>query len=218
MPIIKACLFDLDGVICNTAQFHFLAWKRLANELGFDISPEQNESLKSIGKIESLARILEWGKCKKTNEEKENLLTLKNQWYLEAVNAMTQDDVLPGVLALFQTLKMKTIKIGLGSASKNARHILDILQITDYFDVIIDGNMLENSKPDPEVFLKGAALLNVPPNECIVFEDSLEGIKAGQAAGCFTVGLGDMKSLKRANLVISSFEDISYDEMLECLY
>lgn len=218
MPTINACLFDLDGVICDTAKFHFLAWKRLANELGFDITPEQNESLKGVSRMESLDRILEWGKCKVSIEEKEALAEKKNEWYLEYIKEMNEEDVLPGVIELLNTLKRLNVKIALGSASKNAKLILELLQLMDYFDAIVDGNMIENGKPDPEVFLKGAAILNVPTNECIVFEDALEGIKAGQAAGCYTVGIGDMKSLKRANLVISSFEDISYSEMLECLY
>lgn len=218
MPTFKACLFDLDGVICDTAKFHFLAWKRLANELGFDISHEQNESLKGVSRIESLERILEWGKMKLDNEEKERYASLKNEWYLDYIKEMTQDDLLPGVLNLLETLKKRQVKIGLGSASKNAKLILELLDIENYFDAIVDGNMVENSKPDPEVFLKGAAMLDFPPYQCIVFEDALEGVKAGQAAGCYTIGIGDMKSLKRANLVISSFEDITYDEMLECLY
>lgn len=218
MPIIKACLFDLDGVICDTAKFHFLAWKRLANELGFDINHELNESLKGVSRKESLEKILDWGRCHLSEEEKETFANLKNQWYLEYVKEMSEDDILPGVKELLETLKGRNIKIVLGSASKNAKLILELLNLTVYFDAIVDGNMVENGKPDPEVFLKGAAMVDVPPKECIVFEDALEGIKAGQAAGCYTVGLGNMKSLKRANLVISSFEDITFNEMLECLY
>jgi beta-phosphoglucomutase len=218
MPKIKACLFDLDGVICDTARYHYLGWKKLANELGFDITHEQNEALKGVNRMDSLERILDWGYIRVPENEKEALAAKKNEWYLEYVRQMTPDDVLPGVVALFNTLKSRDIKIVLGSASKNARLILDLLQLNHYFDDIIDGAMVENGKPDPEVFLKGAAAAGCLPKECIVFEDALEGVKAGQAAGCYTVGIGDMKSLKRANLVISSFEDISFDEMLSCLY
>jgi beta-phosphoglucomutase len=218
MPKINACLFDLDGVICDTAKYHYLAWKKLANELGFDITHEQNESLKGVNRMDSLEKILEWGNVYLGMEVKEELAAKKNEWYLEYVKEMSPDDVLPGVIELLDVLKSRNIKIVLGSASKNAKFILDLIQLTPYFDDIIDGTMVENGKPDPEVFLKGAQAAGFPPKECIVFEDALEGIKAGQDAGCYTVGIGDMKTLKRANLVISSFEDITFDEMLGCLY
>ena len=134
MAKIKACLFDLDGVICDTAKYHYLAWKRLANELGFDISHDFNETLKGVNRMDSLNKILVQGKIKCSEEEKETYATKKNEWYLEYVRQMKPSEILPGVLDIFEELKKRKIKIALGSASKNAKIILDLLQITDYFD------------------------------------------------------------------------------------
>jgi beta-phosphoglucomutase len=217
MAKIKACLFDLDGVICDTAKYHYAAWKRLANELGFDISHEFNETLKGVNRMDSLERILEHGYVRLSAEEKESWAAKKNEWYLEFVKEMKPSEILPGVITIFEEAKKRNIKIALGSASKNAKLILDLLQITTYFDEIIDGTMVEKGKPNPEVFLKGAAACGVKPKECIVFEDALEGVKAGQAAGCYTVGIGDMKTLKKADMVISNFTDISFQEILDCI-
>lgn len=217
MAKIKACLFDLDGVICDTAKYHYLGWKRVANELGFDISHDFNETLKGVNRMDSLDKILAQGKIKLSEEEKEAWAAKKNEWYLEYVRQMKPNEILPGVMDIFAELKKRNIKIALGSASKNAKIILDLLQITSFFDEIIDGTMVEKGKPNPEVFLKGAAACGVKPKECIVFEDALEGVKAGIAAGCHTVGIGDMKTLKRADMVISSFADISFKEILDCL-
>ena len=217
MAKIKACLFDLDGVICDTAKYHYLAWKRLANELGFDISHDFNETLKGVNRMDSLNKILIQGKIKCSEEEKETYAAKKNEWYLEYIKQMKPSEILPGVIAIFEELKKRKIKIALGSASKNAQIILDLLQITHYFDAIIDGTMVEKGKPNPEVFLKGAEACGVKPKDCIVFEDALEGVKAGLAAGCKTVGVGDMKTLKRADMVISSFADISFQEIMDCL-
>ncbi len=217
MAKIKACLFDLDGVICDTARYHYLGWKRLANELGFDISKDFNETLKGINRMDSLDKILQYGKIKLSNEEKELWAAKKNEWYLEYVRQMQPNEILPGVLSIFEEIKKRDIKIALGSASKNAKLILELIQITPYFDAIIDGTMVEKGKPNPEVFLKGAEACGVKPKECIVFEDAIEGIKAGLAAGCHTVGVGDIKTLKRADTVITSFEHISFKEILDCL-
>ncbi len=217
MAKIKACLFDLDGVICDTAKYHYLGWKRLANELGFDITHEFNETLKGVNRMDSLDRILEFGNIPMAEEDRISWAAKKNEWYLEYVQEMKPTEILPGVLKVFEDIKAKKIKICLGSASKNAKLILELLQITHYFDDIIDGTMVVKGKPNPEVFQKGAEACGVKPRECIVFEDALEGVKAGQAAGCFTVGIGDMKTLKKADMVISSFEDISFQEILDCI-
>ncbi len=217
MAKIKACLFDLDGVICDTAKYHYSGWKRLANELGFDITHEFNETLKGVNRMDSLDRILEFGNIPMAEEDRISWAAKKNEWYLEYVQEMKPTEILPGVIKVFEDIKAKKIKICLGSASKNAKLILELLQITHYFDDIIDGTMVVKGKPHPEVFLKGAEACGVKPKECIVFEDALEGVKAGQAAGCFTVGIGDMKTLKKADMVISSFEDISFQEILDCI-
>jgi beta-phosphoglucomutase len=217
MAKIKACLFDLDGVICDTAKYHYAGWKRLANELGFNITHEFNETLKGVNRMDSLDRILEFGNIPMAEDDRILWAAKKNEWYLEYVREMKPTEILPGVIKVFEDIKAKNIKICLGSASKNAKLILELLQITHYFDDIIDGTMVVKGKPNPEVFQKGAEACGVKPRECIVFEDALEGIKAGQAAGCFTVGIGDMKTLKKADMVISSFEDMSFEEILSCI-
>ncbi|MFN8344336.1 MAG: beta-phosphoglucomutase [Spirosomataceae bacterium] len=202
---MQAFLFDLDGVIVDTAHFHYQAWRRLANEkLGFDISEAFNESLKGVSRTESLDRILSHGGVALNEATKEAYATLKNQWYVELVNQMTPDDILPGVLAFLEKTRAAGIKIGLGSVSKNAKPILEHIGIADAFDVIIDGTKISKGKPDPEVFLKGAEELGMPPAECVVFEDAVAGIEAGRRAGMKTVGIGQPQVLTEADLVLAN--------------
>ena len=217
MPDIKACLFDLDGVICNTSNFHYLAWKRLANELGFDIGTEQNDSMKELGRMEALEKMLEWGKKSFTYAEKEQLANQKQQWYLENLQHLSPDDILPGIPELLADLAQRKIKTILGTSSKHAKTVLELLQLSHFFAEVIDGNSLLHVKPHPEVYLKASAAAGCSASECIVFEDAADGIAAGIAAGCFVVGVGNMKSLKKAHLVISSFDDMSFEEIIACL-
>lgn len=217
MPVIKACLFDLDGVICDTAKLHYLAWKRLANELGFDISPEQNETLKGLNRMEALEKMLVWGRKNFTYAEKEQLADQKHHWYLENIQLLSPEDILPGVHTLLQDLVSRKIKIVLGTSSNYARNVLELLVLEHYFDGVIDGNGLLKPKPNPEVYVKAAQAAGCIPSECIVFDDAPDGIIAGSEAGCFTVGVGNMKALKKANLVISSFEDMPFEDILGCL-
>src|SRR6476659_7666795 len=159
MSEIKACLFDLDGVIVDTAKYHFKAWKRLANELGINFTENENEQLKGVSRIESLQLILKWGGLEKNETELEALSTLKNSWYVEMINEMQADEILPGARELLTELRANGIKIALGSASKNSETILRKINLLNAFDAIVDGTIVSKSKPDPEVFLKGAELL-----------------------------------------------------------
>lgn len=210
---IKACLFDLDGVIIDTAIYHYRAWKRLAKELGFDLDEEDNQRLKGIDRMRSLEIILELGGIYLDEEKKMLLANKKNQWYLEDVMNLTPYDTFPGVLDFISTLKKNGIKTGLGSASKNALTILERIKMTSYFDVIIDGNQVTMFKPDPEVFLKGAKALNTSPAACLVFEDSKVGIDAAKSAGMHSVGIGSADKLKKADFVISSFKEMSMERL-----
>lgn len=216
---MQAFLFDLDGVIVDTAHFHYQAWRRLANEkLGFDISEEFNESLKGVSRTESLDRILAHGGVTLDESIKETYATLKNQWYVELVNQMTPDDILPGVQDFLKKTRAAGIKIGLGSVSKNAKPILQHIGILDAFDVIIDGTKISKGKPDPEVFLKGAEELGVSPSECIVFEDAVAGIEAAQRAGMKTVGIGLPNVLIEADVVLASLNNLTPENLQQTLF
>ncbi|MDB5121143.1 MAG: beta-phosphoglucomutase [Sphingobacteriales bacterium] len=209
----KACLFDLDGVIVDTAVYHYKAWKKLANELGFDFTEEQNEHLKGINRIKSLQLILGWGGLEMSDAEIQVLATRKNEWYVEMINAMEPNEILPGSKELLHSLRVAGIKIALGSASKNSSIILKKTGLADLFDAIVDGNVVSTSKPDPEVFLKGAELLNVTPQECIVFEDAVSGVQAGKAGGMKVVGIGTQEILKDADLVVSGLHEITIEQL-----
>ena len=212
--MIKAFLFDLDGVIVETAGFHYQAWRHLANDLGFDISEEFNEGLKGISRMESLDLILKHGGVELSEEQKLNLAVTKNDHYLALVSQMTPDDILPGVQDFFQQIKQTDIKIGLGSVSKNAKMILERVGLLQEFDVIIDGTKISKSKPDPEVFLNGAAELGFLPNECIVFEDAVAGVEAGKRAEMQVVGIGKAELLTKADIVLAGFEKLKLKDLL----
>ncbi|MFC5408438.1 beta-phosphoglucomutase [Larkinella bovis] len=213
MPI-KALLFDLDGVIVDTAIFHYQAWRRMANSLGFDISEEFNEQLKGISRTESLDLILAQGGLTLSDEQKADLAARKNGWYLELVSQMTPADILPGVTDFFGQVKAARLKTALGSVSKNARLILERIGMLDDFDAIIDGTKIARGKPDPEVFLKGAAELGVQPAESVVFEDAVAGIEAAKRGGMRVVGIGDPAVLTKADRVVASLAELSLDEVL----
>ncbi len=182
MANIKACIFDLDGVIVDTAKYHYLAWKRLANELGFDFTEKDNEKLKGVSRMESLEILLNLGNIKVDEETKLKLAEKKNNWYRELISKMDESEILPRVKEFINELKNSNIKVAIGSSSKNTMTILNSIKMTDFFDAIIDGNKITKAKPDPEVFLLGAEALGVNPNECVVFEDAESGIKAAKNA------------------------------------
>lgn len=213
MKKINACIFDLDGVLVDTAVYHYKAWRRLANELGFDFTEEENEELKGVNRLKSLELILSWGGVQQTSEEIELLAQKKNEWYLEMIETMQPEELLPGSREFLEELKAKGIKIALGSASKNAKIILDKTNISHFFDAIVDGNMVKASKPDPEVFLLGAKLLNMDPKECVVFEDAISGIEAAIAGGMKVIGVGEKEVLERADIVISGLAEMTYDKL-----
>lgn len=213
MTQTKACLFDLDGVIVDTAVYHFQAWRRLANELGFDFTEHQNEQLKGISRMESLELILNWGNITLTETEKLDWATRKNSWYLDLVMQMTPNEVLEGVPEFLKSLQEQNIKIALGSASKNSKLILEKIQMLHYFDAIIDGNNITKGKPNPQVFLLGAEATNTQPAECVVFEDAVAGVQAGKAAGMTVVGVGSPEILTEADIVITSFKEMSVDRL-----
>lgn len=208
---MKAFIFDLDGVIVDTAKYHFIAWKRIGEKVGFTLTHEQNESLKGVSRVESLDRILAWAKEELTQEEKERLLIEKNEDYLAQIDDMGQEEILPGVLSLLQYAKENNIPVALGSASKNATAILQKLGITSYFDALVDGNHVTKSKPDPEVFLKGAEILQQDPKNCIVFEDAAAGIQAAKTAGMTTIGMGTAEEVQTADHCFNTMEEITHE-------
>ncbi len=208
---MKAFIFDLDGVIVDTAKYHFIAWKRIGEKVGFTLTHEQNESLKGVSRVASLDRILDWAKVAISAEEKARLLVEKNEDYLAQINDMGQEEMLPGVLALLKYAQTNKIPVALGSASKNATAILQKLGITAYFDALVDGNHVTQSKPDPEVFLRGAALLEQPAENCIVFEDAAAGIAAAKAAGMTTIGMGGAAEVQTADYCFDTMEEITHE-------
>lgn len=208
-----ACIFDLDGVIVDTATYHYEAWKRLANSLGFDFTHEQNEQLKGISRMDSLDLVLGWGNTQKSPVEKIQLAQQKNAWYLELIGQMKADEILPGVRQFIEELKAAGVRIALGSASKNSAEILERTGISDFFDVIVDGNSVSRSKPDPEVFSRGAELLGLAPENCVVIEDAAAGVEAAHRAGMKVIGIGDPQVLKNADLVIPGTQKLNIDDL-----
>lgn len=215
MRKIKACIFDLDGVIVDTAKYHFIAWKEIADKLDFTFTEEHNELLKGVSRMRSLDILLDIGQIEMSDEDKQVLAELKNNRYVSYIQQMTPDEILPGVPDFLKGIKAEGIKIALGSASKNAPLILEKTGITNFFDAVIDGNHVSKAKPDPEVFLKGAEALSANPSECVVFEDAIAGIEAALAGGMKCVGIGDQETLKKANYVIPGFKDFTVEKLYE---
>ncbi len=205
----KAFIFDLDGVIVDTAKYHFLAWKQIADQLGIDFTHEHNELLKGVSRVRSLDIILELGKVNASQEDKNRWLVQKNEDYLSYLVDMDESEILLGVLPILQFLKEKKQLIALGSASKNARPILEKTGTLTYFDAIVDGNDVTNAKPDPEVFLIAAQLLKVKPENAIVFEDSVAGIQAANIGGMISIGIGDASILHEAKYIFEDFTQIN---------
>jgi len=208
---VKACIFDLDGVIVDTAMYHYQAWKRLANSLGFDFTEHDNEQLKGVSRVRSLEIILELGGITKTEAEQERLAAQKNEWYVEMISHMKPDEILPGAKEFVQACRDAGIKTALGSASKNSMMILDKIGMTSLFDAIIDGNKVTKAKPDPEVFIKGAEELGVQPADCVVFEDAIAGVEAAKAGGMKAVGIGSPEVLKQADMVLSGLSEMDQE-------
>lgn len=201
----KAFIFDLDGVIVDTARYHFLAWQKLATQLGINFTTAHNEQLKGVSRVRSLDIILDLGKVNAHQEDKNLWLKQKNDDYLSYLKDIDNSEILPGVMPILEFLKRNKQPIALGSASKNARPILEKTGTLHYFDAIVDGNDVSNAKPDPEVFLQAAKLLGVSPENAIVFEDSVAGIQAANMAGMTSVGIGETGILHEAQFVFKDF-------------
>ena len=215
MSEVKAVIFDLDGVITDTAEYHYLAWKQMGEELGIPFDREFNEKLKGISRLESLELILNHGNRQNdfTPKEKERLANKKNAHYVELIKQVTPDDLLPGILLFLKELKAANLKIAMASASKNAFTVTQSLGIMEYFDHIVDAATVTKSKPDPEVFLKAAQSVEVAPNYCIGIEDAAAGVAAIKEAGMFAVGIGDEKVLAEADIVYSTTELLNLEEL-----
>lgn len=204
----KAFIFDLDGVIVDTAKYHYLAWQKIASQLGIDFTHEHNELLKGVSRVRSLEIILGLGNIEASQEDKDKWLVQKNEDYLGYITNMKEDEILEGVIPVLQFLKINDQLIALGSASKNARPILEKVNILHYFDAIVDGNDVTNAKPDPEVFIRAAQLLGKTAKESIVFEDSVAGIQAANIAGMISVGIGHKDILNEAQYNFNDFTEI----------
>jgi beta-phosphoglucomutase len=213
----KGFIFDLDGVIVDTAKYHFLAWKSLANSIGVDFSEVQNEQLKGVSRVRSLEKILEWGNKTLSEKEFTQLMAMKNDDYLSYIAKMDEGEVLPDVTRIFDYLAQYDQSIALGSASKNAREILEKVNLLDRFDTIIDGNSVTKAKPDPEVFLKAANTLKIDAEDCIVFEDSVAGIQAANTANMVSIGIGDKSILYEADYVFKDFTEINTEFLNELI-
>jgi beta-phosphoglucomutase len=211
--LIKAVIFDLDGVIVDTAHYHFIAWKRLADELGVPFNEHDNERLKGVSRMQSMDIILELGALHISMDRKAQLADKKNTWFVEFVEKMKPSEIFPGVKQLLEELKSQGIKIALASSSKNARRVIELLQIENEFDAVVDGTMIVHTKPDPEIFLLASTMINVPASQCVVFEDAEAGVEAALAAGMKCVGVGSTEQLGKANRVVKRTADFKSAEL-----
>lgn len=205
----KGFIFDLDGVIVDTAKYHYLAWKKLANDLGFEFTEEQNEQFKGVSRKRCLEILLDIGNVSFNQNDFDRWMIEKNEDYLAFITNMDASEILPDVPKVLNLLKENNIPIALGSASKNAKPILEKVGLLPYFDVIVDGNNVTKAKPDPEVFLLAANQLKVQPENCIVFEDAVAGIQAANAAKMTSIGIGDETVLHEAQFNFNDFTEIS---------
>ncbi len=211
--MIKAVIFDLDGVIVDTAHYHYIAWQRLAKELGISFTEKENERLKGVSRMRSLEIILEIGDVSLSEFKKEELATKKNSWFVEYIEAIRPNEIFPGVSEMLTSLKQKGYKVALASSSKNAETVLRLLQIKPLFDTVVDGTMITHSKPDPEIFLLAASKLGIDPHQCVVFEDAEAGVDAALAAGMKCVGVGSADQLGKANSIVKSTADFSIEKL-----
>ena len=213
----KGFVFDLDGVITDTAKFHYIAWKELADSIGITIDLDFNEKLKGIGRMDSLERILAYGGKENdfTNEQKEEMAAKKNANYVKLLEDLSPKDLLPGVKKFLDEAREKNVPCSLASASKNAPFILKKLEVFDYFDAIVDPESLHKGKPDPEIFVRAAELINIDPKDAIGFEDAEAGIEGIKKAGMYAIGLQASEPLVEADMTISSFDEINVEELLK---
>lgn len=217
MKSLQAVIFDLDGVITDTAEYHYQAWKAIAEELNIPFTREFNENLKGVSRLDSLKLLLSQATTpvQYSDVEMEELATRKNNLYVKLIEKITPADLLPGISEFLTELREAGIKTGIASASKNARTVLDGLGVTSWFDVIVDVTRLKNNKPDPEIFLTAAAQLKVEPSACIGVEDAVSGVDAIKAAGMFAVAIGDAKQFPKADIVLPSTAKLSLRNLME---
>jgi beta-phosphoglucomutase len=211
--MIKAVIFDLDGVIIDTAHYHYIAWKRLASGFGITLTPTHNELLKGVSRMRSLDIILSLGNIDLPVEQREQLAEKKNKWFVEYIESIRPEEIFSGVVDLIKSLRAKNIKVGLASSSKNAPRVIQLLGIADMFDTLIDGTMIVHTKPDPEIFLLAASKLGISPSNCLVFEDAEAGVEAALAAGMKCVGIGSPEQLGKADLVIKNTGDFNIQNL-----
>ena len=209
----KGFILDLDGVICDTAKFHFEAWKHLAAEYHYNLTEADNEALKGVSRADSLTFILKQANHSISPEQFKSDLNRKNKWYLSLVEEMDQSFLLHGVLDFFSKAKALNMPLALGSASKNAKLVLEKVGLLNHFDAIVDANLVTNGKPHPETFLKAAELINIPPNQCIVFEDSVSGIEAAISGNMYAVGIGNASDLPKANICIPDLGKFDFNTL-----
>lgn len=209
----RAAVFDLDGVIVDTAKYHYLAWKNLAQSLGFDFTLHDNERLKGVSRMRSLEILLEIGGLTLDETAKSLLAAQKNVEYVKYIEKLDDSELLPGARECLLHLREKGVKTALGSASKNASLIIQNIKIDKLFDVVIDGNKALKAKPDPQVFLLGSQELGIHPSDCVVFEDAEAGIEAAKSAGMFAVGIGQAEILSAADIVIPGLHAFDIDSL-----
>ncbi len=212
MNKLELAIFDLDGVLVDTAKYHYLAWKKLGLEMGFDFTEEQNEDFKGVSRMACMDIMCKHGNCEDmSQEERVRIANKKNDDYLEFINQIDDSELLPGVKEVLNMLKANGVKIALGSASKNAMVILERTGIVELFDAVIDGNKVSKAKPDPEVFVLAAQTLGIMPENCVVFEDAYAGVEAAKNANMLCVGIGTKENLPKADIILENVGQFSLE-------
>lgn len=211
--MIQAVIFDLDGVIVDTAHYHYIAWKRLASEFGITLTPQHNELLKGVSRMRSLEIVLSLGNIQLSDSEKEALADKKNKWFIEYIESVRPEEIFPGVKDMLVNCRKKNLKVALASSSKNAPRVIELLGVANLFDTMVDGTMITHTKPDPEIFLLAAKRLDITPDKCVVFEDAEAGVEAAIAAGMKCVGVGSPEQLGKANFIVKQTADFNLSNL-----
>ena len=209
--MIKGLIFDLDGVIVDTAHYHYLSWREISRDLNIDFTIKDNENLKGVSRIDSLNYILKLGRLSFNTEEKNNLLDKKNNIYKHSISSLGKKNILKGVEKILSKAKEKKMLLAVGSSSKNAKMIVEKLNLTHLFQAVVDGTMVKKTKPDPEVFLKAAKKMNLKPSECIVFEDAESGVIAAKKGGFHVVSVGNINIRNIGDVYVESLGDFNLD-------
>jgi beta-phosphoglucomutase len=214
--MIRAVLFDLDGVLVSTDEYHYRSWKKLSKEEGFDFfDHEFNHKFRGVARMECVEIITKASGKHYTPEQKQELADRKNKYFADSLSTVTTEVLLPGALSTLQELKKRGIKVAVASNSRNAKTIIEQSKIKDFLDTIVDGYDIKNSKPDPEVFLLAAKNVGIPPSECLVVEDAVAGIESARRAGMKALGIGTKERLPNVDVVIPDLSAISVDDLLK---